>query len=342
MCRASVNTPTHRHTNTNQMQLVLDTKGIKLTKKGGSFHIVGKKGSRTISPNKLSSIAITSSILLSTEAVSLAIQHRLPILFFDRIGKAKARLWSPYFESIATLRRQQVKFLESTDACDWMLDLFELKTAGQLYNLDFIKRNRLRALAALKRSSSQIKQNQKSFSNHRNQLPEFARNNIMGIEGSIARIYWQSLGGALPRKYVFQKRSRRPAEDIFNAAVNYLYGMLYSVVESGIFAAGLDPYLGIFHADEYTKPTLAFDLIEPFRPWVDLLLIEQCFQNKLDSRFFTTNQHGIFLNKTGKAYIIPLFNDFLKKPIKFLNREASTKNQIYYLAGLLAQRIRSQ
>ena len=42
--------------------------------------------------------------------------------------------------------------------------------------------------------------------------------------------------------------------------------MLYAVVEGGLFASGLDPHLGILHADEYNKPTLAFDMIEPFRP----------------------------------------------------------------------------
>jgi len=323
------------------MQLVLDTSGLKLTKKGSSFHIVSKKGSRTISPNKLTSIAITSNLTISTGAVVLAIQRRIPILFFDRIGKAKARLWSPYFESIATLRRHQVKFLESSDACDWMVDLFNIKSLGQIQNLEFLKRNRLRAMNALGKSIKSMNHHNRSFEKFRNQLPESVRNNIMGVEGTIARIYWQSLGGALPSKYIFQGRSRRPAKDIFNAAINYLYGMLYTVVEGGIFAAGLDPYLGIFHADEYTKPTLAFDLIEPFRPWVDQLLLEECFQNRLEAKYFTPNQHGIFLNKHGKAYIIPLFNDFLRSKRKFLNRESSNKNHIYHLAGLLAQRIRT-
>lgn len=44
----------------------------------------------------------------------LAIQHQIPILFFDNIGKAKALLWNPYFENLATLRRNQIKFAEST------------------------------------------------------------------------------------------------------------------------------------------------------------------------------------------------------------------------------------
>ena len=60
----------------------------------------------------------------------------------------------------------------------------------------------------------------------------------------------------------FEKRSRRPALDHFNSALNYLYGMTYGVVEGGIFAKGLDPFIGLLHTDQYNEPTLAFDLIE--------------------------------------------------------------------------------
>ena len=98
------------------MQLVLDSKGLQVTRKEGTVHIVSEKGSRSISIGKLSSVAITANVMLGTDFIRLAIQHEVPILFFDRIGKAKARLWSPYFASIATLRRQQIRFGDTPEA----------------------------------------------------------------------------------------------------------------------------------------------------------------------------------------------------------------------------------
>ncbi len=167
------------------------------------------------------------------------------------------------------------------------------------------------------------------------------RSNLMGVEGNIARIYWRSVAQSLPAEDQFDKRSRKPALDPFNAALNYMYGMLYSVIEGALFAAGLDPHLGILHADEYNKPTLSFDLIEPFRPWIDRLLIEEYLIHNLEKKFFSKNQYGLFLNKEGKAFIIPLFNDFLRKGKRYLQRETTTKNRMYQLAGKLAQRIRT-
>ncbi|MCB0634430.1 MAG: CRISPR-associated endonuclease Cas1, partial [Lewinella sp.] len=240
------------------MQLVLDTKGLHITKKEGTVHIVSEKGSRSISIGKLTSVAITANVLLGTDFIRMCVQHEVPILFFDRIGKAKARLWSPYFASIATLRRQQVRFGDTPEATAWMVDLFRLKTEGQLQNLELIRKKKGFASSGINQAVNIIKQNQYNFDPLRDQLIEEARQPMLGVEGAIARVYWRAIGNNLPRHYIFQMRSRKPAKDIFNAGLNYLYGMLYSVVEGALFAAGLDPHLGIFHVDEYDRPTLSF------------------------------------------------------------------------------------
>jgi CRISPR-associated protein Cas1 len=323
------------------MQLVLDTKGLTLTRKNGLFHIEGEKGSRSISPAKLTSIAITATVMLGSDAVTLAIDHQIPILFFDRIGTAKARLWSPYFSSIATLRRMQVKFAESPDAGAWLMDLLGLKAEAQADNLKYLRGKKPLLQMDLGAAIASIHQSARRLEEYRDKPPGEFRQQIMGVEGASARVYWQALGGALPRRYAFRERSRRPAKDIFNAAINYLYGMLYSVVEGAVFAAGLDPHLGILHADEYDKPTLAFDLIEPFRPWMDRLLIDLCTDDKLLPSHFSQNQYGLFLNKEGKALIIPLFNDYLRSTRSYLGQESTLRNHIFHMAGRLAQRIRA-
>ena len=323
------------------MQLVLDSSGLHLSKHNNTFLLKSENGKRSISPAKISSIAITSNVTVTTSAISLAVKHQIPILLFDRIGKARARLWSPYFESIATLRRLQVRFGDSPEATSWMLDLFSLKTMGQLENIKYLRSKKGSLNLALNKAGNSIKRNQHGFDPFRDKLLDECRQQIMGVEGNIARIYWQAVGNSLPTRYRFQTRSRRPAADHFNASINYLYGMLYSVVEGGLFSVGLDPHLGFLHADEHRKPTLTFDLIEPFRPWLDRLLVEQCFEKKIQDSFFTKNQYGLFLNKSGKAFIIPLFNDFMRTKRNYLQQETTVKNHIYFMAGRLAQRIRA-
>jgi CRISP-associated protein Cas1 len=323
------------------MQLILDTEGLFLNAYRGAFQIKKDDIVKRISPKKITSIAITANVLIQSAAVKLAVENQIPILFFDNIGKAKALLWSPYFENIATLRRQQIGFANSTKATEWFIDLFELKSMTQINVLEYLQRRRTAQKDNLGITIGYIKNQTKKFEPYRAEIIADCRNNLMGIEGSIAAMYWKAVAAAMPEPYSFEKRSRRPANDLFNAVLNYLYGMTYTVVEGGIFAAGLDPYLGFIHVDEHKKPTLTFDVIEPFRPWLDRLLIEECLKGNIQENFVTKNQHGLFLNKTGKAYIIPLFNDFMEQLRFFQERRISNKNHIYTIAGQLAKSIRT-
>lgn len=323
------------------MQLLLDTEGLILTAYRGAFQVQKDDVKKRISPKKVTSIAITSGCLIHSKAVKLAIEHQVQILFFDSIGKAKAKLWSPYFENIATLRRLQIKFAETPFATEWIINLFELKAEQQIKNLQYLQERNKPLQEQLGMKIGYIRNQTKKFEQYKHTPIEVCRKNIMGIEGSIAAMYWRGVADALPEDYTFERRSRRPALDIFNAALNYLYGMTYTIVEAGLFAAGLDPYLGILHTDEHKKPVLSYDLIEPFRPWIDRLLLEECFKYKIYKTHFTTNQHGLFLNKKGKAFLIPLFNDFMMNLRLFQDIRVSNKNHIYQLAGQLAKRIKT-
>lgn len=61
------------------------------------------------------------------------------------------------------------------------------------------------------------------------------------------------------------------AEDRWaNAALDYGYAVLRGAIARGLVAHGLHPTIGIFHDSEQNAFNLADDLIEPFRPLVDL------------------------------------------------------------------------
>jgi CRISPR-associated protein Cas1 len=55
-----------------------------------------------------------------------------------------------------------------------------------------------------------------------------------------------------------------------NAALNYGYAVLRGAIARGLVAHGLHPTIGLFHDSEQNAFNLADDLIEPFRPLVDL------------------------------------------------------------------------
>ena len=84
------------------------------------------------------------------------------------------------------------------------------------------------------------------------------------LEAQGARRYWPLLLGP-------EFRRDTNAEGA-NALLNYGYTILRAATARAIVAAGLHPGLGIFHRHPHNAMPLADDLMEPFRPLVDLLV----------------------------------------------------------------------
>ncbi|MDR2152364.1 MAG: type II CRISPR-associated endonuclease Cas1 [Helicobacteraceae bacterium] len=83
-------------------------------------------------------------------------------------------------------------------------------------------------------------------------------------EAQAATIYWQTLF----------KNFSRSAIDIRNSALNYGYSIVRGAIARSVVSAGLIPAFGVHHSNELNAFNLVDDLIEPFRPIVDLLAIE--------------------------------------------------------------------
>jgi CRISPR-associated protein Cas1 len=71
---------------------------------------------------------------------------------------------------------------------------------------------------------------------------------------------------------LFGKDFRRDHERFINAALDYGYAILRGTIARGLVAHGLMPSIGLFHASEQNAFNLADDVIEPFRPLVDLFV----------------------------------------------------------------------
>jgi len=83
------------------------------------------------------------------------------------------------------------------------------------------------------------------------------------LEGQAAAFYFTQL---------FGKDFRRDQARFANAALDYGYAVLRGTIARGLVAHGLMPSIGLFHASEQNAFNLADDVIEPFRPLVDLFV----------------------------------------------------------------------
>ena len=84
------------------------------------------------------------------------------------------------------------------------------------------------------------------------------------LEASAAHRYWSALG-------LFPRRDR--LADDANGMFNYVYAVLYAAVARRICSAAMNPHIGLHHRNPDNPFCLASDLMEPFRPYADRVLL---------------------------------------------------------------------
>jgi CRISPR-associated endonuclease Cas1 len=85
----------------------------------------------------------------------------------------------------------------------------------------------------------------------------------------------------------------RAATNPINALLNYTYALLESEARLALLGAGLDPTLGVLHADQRNRDSFALDAMEPVRPEVDAFLLDLLEDRTFTSRDFTELSNGI-------------------------------------------------
>lgn len=114
---------------------------------------------------------------------------------------------------------------------------------------------------------------QRVLERHKTPSPhlQFALESDRFDESNCARRYWQLYFPAIG--WVSTRRERRE-DSPPNQMLNYGYAVLAALCHRSLVIHGLSPQLGVKHTTRYKADPLVYDLMEPFRPIVDLMLAE--------------------------------------------------------------------
>jgi len=124
---------------------------------------------------------------------------------------------------------------------------------------------------------------------------------LRGYEGAATARYFQVWASFLPEEFPFERRSTRPPLNPVNACISFGSTILYNETVAFLHAHGLDPALGLLHATEDGRWSLALDLIEPFRPiLVEALALDLFSHQILKTEHFEPKKGGVYLNEEGR------------------------------------------
>lgn len=309
------------------MELVITTFGAYLHRNGEMFVIKAEGKSQEVSSRKVRTIWIATGASLSTDAIQMAMDRNIDIVFLDKYGDPFGRVWHGRPGSTTAIRRAQLRLADTEAGVRLALGWMRRKLDNQIEYLTEARKRRTRLSAELTARIDALRATREQLDRLDGPLDE-VRGTLMGLEGQAGRVYWEAINELLPDKFRFAARSRNPAQDEFNCLLNYAYGVLYGTVERACILAGLDPYVGFVHTDHYNKPSLVFDLIECYRIWADETVVGLFAAREVLQDMFDRLHNGLTLNKQGKAVLMERFTTLLDESIRYRGRNVKRREVV--------------
>ncbi|MEB3197707.1 MAG: CRISPR-associated endonuclease Cas1 [Candidatus Sericytochromatia bacterium] len=212
-------------------------------------------------------VVLQGACHMTQPALAACLAHGIPVAYLSRRGDLLGRL-EPHAPRVARVQRAQLRYAESTTAC---LALAQQVVHAKLRNAHTVLRR-----ADDEPNGSALQQLENAAEGCRRAEDT---DQLRGWEGAGAAAYFQALADELEPDWGFVGRRYRPAPDPINAALNFVYSLLRTRLCGAIAAAGLNPYLGFYHADREGHTALASDLMEEWRHAVADRLVLQAVES---------------------------------------------------------------
>jgi CRISP-associated protein Cas1 len=331
-----------------QNVLYLLTPGLSLRRDGLALRVEHEKQLRLSLPihNVESVFIFGAEIYASPSALRLCWEHGASVCFFTDWGRLEARLEGVPQGSVH-LRRAQHAAATSPARTATLARAF---IAGKLHNTRW-----LLARSARDAANDEDREALRTVAEaHAHLLRELGRTPddldvIRGLEGRAAALHFEvfprHLRPALREAFPFDGRNRRPPRDVLNALLSFLYALLRHDCVSALTAVGLDPFAGYLHVDRAGRESLALDLMEEFRPWVDRLALTLLNRGELKAGQFNLRDGGTMeLGEVVRKAVVAAYQQRkLEEARHPLFQEPVRHGQLVFIqARLLARALRQE
>lgn len=262
--------------------LYVTTQGGKLRYRGRRL-VVEKDGEQiaAIPAVHVSQVLIFGNVSMTTPAIAFLLEQGIDVAFLTMRGRYRGRLVGPTGGNSRLRLRQYRRVTEPA----WALEVARAVVQTKLHNMRTLLRRYARRLAdAIEQAPREELATAADQVGALIQSAETRRsiNSLSGIEGRGTAVYFSVFRHLIREPgWSFETRNRRPPRDPVNVLLSFGYTLLTHQVESAIRSVGLDPYLGFLHQVAYNRPSLALDLVEPFRSIIVDSVTMRCINNRI-------------------------------------------------------------
>lgn len=298
----------------------------EIKRKGNTLYFISQKEGEEIKRSlpiaSIDSIFIFGEINFNSKVINFLAGKRIPLHFFNYYGFYTGSFLPRNFLRSGFLLINQVKmYLNENSRLEIAKEIVEGAVHNTLKNLIYYeKRNK-----DVKETIETIKKLQEKISETKS-IPE-----LMAIEGNIKMNYYQSFSKFLGEEFKFEKRTKRPPQNMLNALISFGNSLLYTTCLGEIYHTQFEPTISFLHEPGERRFSLALDIAEIFKPVIVDKVIFKLINNKMiNDKCFLKELNYVYLNEKGRRIFLEEYENRLNQTINHprMKRNVSYKTII--------------
>lgn len=149
---------------------------------------------------------------------------------------------------------------------------------------------------------------------------------LMGIEGNIRKVYYDSWNVIINQDIAFEKRVKNPPDNDINSLISYVNTIIYTRVLGEIYKTQLNPTISYLHEPSERRFSLCLDIAEIFKPIIaDRLIFSMLNKKQITEKDFEEGLNFTYIRDSARKQITREIDLRLQTKIKHkkLDREVS-------------------
>lgn len=297
-------------------------KSGRIKRKQNTLYVENEAGKKAIPINDVKSLFILGELDLNTKLLNFLSQNKIPVHFFNYYGFYSGSFYPREVLLAGSLLIKQVEhYTNNSKRVEISREIISSASYNILQNLLYYKKN-----------GKDVDRNIQDIEKERTLIwtvktvPE-----LMGIEGRIRDIYYQAFDKILRPGFEFEKRTKRPPENMINCLISFGNSLMYTTVLSEIYHTQLNPTISFLHEPGERRFSLSLDISEIFKP----IIVDRIIFNLINNRIikeshFDDELNYCYLNDSGRRVFIQEYDAKLNTTIKHreLKRKVSYEHLI--------------
>lgn len=265
----------------------------------------------------LDEIYLFGEVSLNTKLLNIAAQHQVSIHVFNYYGFYSGSFFPREKRISGNLLVNQVRHYDGSENRMKIAREFISAASANIYrNLRYYNGRGIDLQSAM----SDIENLQRGIKNAGD------IHSLMGTEGNIHKIYYRSWNKIINQEIDFEKRVRRPPDNMINSLISFVNSLIYTTVLSEIYKTHLNPAVSFLHEPSERRFSLSLDIAEIFKPLIgDRMIFSLLNRKQIDIQDFEEESNFIYLKPNARRKILEEYDKRLERTImhKTLGRDVS-------------------